>query len=88
MSGPLPGLVVPTAAGPVDAVVDVPGSKSIANRALVCAALADGESIIVGSPAGDDTAALVDCLGALGIEIGIQGDQAIVAGGGGALRPG
>ena len=29
---------------PLDAVVDVPGSKSIANRALVCAALADGDS--------------------------------------------
>ena len=32
------------ASGPLDAVVDVPGSKSIANRALVCAALADGDS--------------------------------------------
>ena len=31
-----------TATGPLDAVVTVPGSKSIANRALVCAALADG----------------------------------------------
>ena len=29
---------------PIDAVVEVPGSKSVANRALVCAALADGET--------------------------------------------
>ena len=57
-------LLVRTATGPVDASVDVPGSKSIANRALVCAALADGRSTIEGLPAGDDTAALVECLGA------------------------
>ena len=43
--------------GPVSAVVDVPGSKSVANRALVCAALADGESQLDGMPPGDDTAA-------------------------------
>ena len=40
---------------PIDAVVEVPGSKSIANRALVCAALADGESVLRGVPGGDDT---------------------------------
>ena len=32
----------PTATGPVRTVVAVPGSKSITNRALVLAALADG----------------------------------------------
>ena len=36
--------------GPLDAVVTVPGSKSIANRALVCAALADGDSRLRGMP--------------------------------------
>lgn len=46
--------------GPV--VVSVPGSKSVANRALVCAALADGESRISGLPEGDDTAVIVDAL--------------------------
>ena len=34
---------LPAARRPLDAVVDVPGSKSIANRALVCAALAEGD---------------------------------------------
>ena len=34
--------VEPAVRVPLDAVVAVPGSKSIANRALVCAALADG----------------------------------------------
>lgn len=51
---------------PVSAVVDVPGSKSIANRALVCAALADGPSRIVNLPDGDDTMAMVDGLGRIG----------------------
>ena len=34
----------PRATGPVDAVVSLPGSKSLTNRALVLAALADGPS--------------------------------------------
>jgi len=53
--------------GPVDAVVDVPGSKSIANRALVAAALADGDSELIGLPDGDDTVAMLAALGRLGI---------------------
>jgi len=36
----------PTASGPVDAVVAVPGSKSVTNRALLLAALADGPSVL------------------------------------------
>ncbi|HWM22267.1 MAG TPA: 3-phosphoshikimate 1-carboxyvinyltransferase [Ilumatobacteraceae bacterium] len=81
-------LLVPTATGPVDASVDVPGSKSIANRALVCAALADGRSIIEGIPSGDDTAALVECLGELGIRVEIDAGAAFVDGRGGTLVPG
>ena len=34
---------------PVKASIRPPGSKSITNRALVCAALADGESILTGA---------------------------------------
>jgi 3-phosphoshikimate 1-carboxyvinyltransferase len=52
--------------GPVDAVVAVPGSKSIANRALVCAALAPGTSELTNVPDGDDTAAMLAGLAALG----------------------
>jgi 3-phosphoshikimate 1-carboxyvinyltransferase len=47
--------------------VDVPGSKSIANRALICAALADGTSVLTGIAPGDDTAAMLDCLDPMGI---------------------
>jgi 3-phosphoshikimate 1-carboxyvinyltransferase len=93
MTGGMTGhLLIRTATGPVDASVDVPGSKSIANRALVCAALADGRSVVGGIPPGDDTAALVDCLGALGIStrisVGISGGSAVVDGQGGKLLPG
>ena len=56
---------------PIDHVlgaeVSVPGSKSIANRALICAALADGTSALTGVAPGDDTAAMLDCLDAMGI---------------------
>ena len=70
---------------PIDAAVTVPGSKSIANRALVCAALADGDSRLRGVPGGDDTVAMVECLQRLGLGVSIEGDDAIVAGSGGAI---
>jgi 3-phosphoshikimate 1-carboxyvinyltransferase len=55
--------------GPVDAVVHLPGSKSLTNRALVVAALAAGTSTLVGVLDADDTAAMVDCLRLLGAEV-------------------
>jgi 3-phosphoshikimate 1-carboxyvinyltransferase len=70
---------------PLDAVVTVPGSKSIANRALVCAALADGGSFLRGLPGGDDTVAMVECLQRLGLGVSVEGDDAVVAGSGGAI---
>ena len=68
------------ASGPLSATVVVPGSKSIANRALVCAALASGVSAIVGVPDGDDSQAMAAGLRALGVEVTIDGDLAIVRG--------
>lgn len=61
--------IVVTARTSIDAVVKVPGSKSVANRALVCAMLADGESTVTGVPDGDDAQVIVEVLrqmGALG----------------------
>lgn len=56
------------ASGSVNATVRVPGSKSVANRALVCAALAvgDGLSRIGNIPAGDDCDAMIGALAAAG----------------------
>ena len=73
---------------PLDAVVHVPGSKSIANRALVCAALAEGDSRLRGVPGGDDTVAMVRGLQALGVGLSLDGDEALVAGTGGRLGAG
>jgi len=77
------------AVGPVVADVPVPPSKSIANRALVCAALAEGESEILGLAPGDDTAAMIDCLNALGVPVGTSTSggrlDGTVIGTGGAL---
>jgi 3-phosphoshikimate 1-carboxyvinyltransferase len=55
---------------PFDATVSVPGSKSVANRALVIAALAEGVSELSNAPSGDDTEAMLDCLEAIGVGVG------------------
>lgn len=54
---------------PPDAIVRVPGSKSISNRALLIAALAEGESELQGVLFSDDTRYMVAGLRELGIEI-------------------
>jgi 3-phosphoshikimate 1-carboxyvinyltransferase len=56
----------------VRARVSVPGSKSLTNRALVLAALADGPSTITGALKARDTKLMVGGLRALGV--GIQAD--------------
>ncbi len=72
-------LLVRRADGPVIADVVVPPSKSIANRALTCAALAEGESEIVGIAPGDDTSAMLDCLERLGVVIDVtERDQRLI----------
>jgi len=72
-------------AGPVDADVVVPGSKSLTNRALICAALAEGTSTLDGVLFADDTEAMIDCVGRLGIavEVDRRAHRLVVTGGGG-----
>ena len=48
----------------------VPPSKSIAHRALILAALAEGASRVAPLPHGEDVAATLDCLRALGVKVG------------------
>ncbi len=73
--------------GPVRGSIRPPGSKSITNRALVCAALAEGESLLVGAPESEDTDVMMKALSRLGIVV--QHDPAAatvrVVGGGGQL---
>lgn len=68
MNAPLPWLA-PTRESPVDAQVLVPGSKSLTNRALVLAALADGPSTITRPLGSRDTQLMATALGALGAKI-------------------
>lgn len=72
----------------IDAVVEVPGSKSIANRALVCAALAEGRSVLTAVPDGDDSEAMLDCLQLLGLELERDGTTVVVNGGVSRFRKG
>ena len=68
----------------LDAEVRPPGSKSITNRALICAALAPGVSTLRGALFADDTRAMMSAVEALGANV--QADEgrqtAVVQGGG------
>ncbi len=76
MTGPASDVLrVQRADGPVIADVAVPPSKSISNRALICAALVDGTSEIVGLAPGDDTMALLGCLEALDCGVGVRDSE-------------
>jgi 3-phosphoshikimate 1-carboxyvinyltransferase len=59
---------------PVHAEITVPGSKSITNRALVLAALADGETTLTGALWSEDTQVMVDCLQDLGFMVNVAPD--------------
>ena len=52
--------------GPLDFKLRVPGSKSLTNRALVLAALAESECTLTGALQSDDTQVMADCLRQLG----------------------
>lgn len=54
---------------PIDAAVVVPGSKSHANRAIVCAALAQGTTEIRGATPCDDVSVMVEGLRSLGFRV-------------------
>jgi 3-phosphoshikimate 1-carboxyvinyltransferase len=64
--------VVTPRTGALDAVVIVPGSKSVAARALVCAALSDDPSVVSNLPSGDDTSAMLAGLRQLGAELRVH----------------
>jgi 3-phosphoshikimate 1-carboxyvinyltransferase len=83
--GSVPDRIAVRPRGPLDASVRVPGSRSLTNRALLAAALADGESELSGCLESDDTEAMRDCLAALGVRVEVAGDLFHVAGTGGRL---
>lgn len=66
---------------PSGATVRPPGSKSITNRALAAAALADGTSTLLRPLRSEDTAAMIGCLRAMGVGIAEEGEDVVVRGG-------
>jgi len=72
---PLPDLIeIISLDKPVRAEITVPGSKSITNRALILAALADGEAALEGALWSEDTQVMTEALVKLGFEIKLEND--------------
>ncbi|MBW4686784.1 MAG: 3-phosphoshikimate 1-carboxyvinyltransferase [Komarekiella atlantica HA4396-MV6] len=78
---------IPALNRPVDATVEIPGSKSITNRALLVTALAQGDSILENALFSDDSDYFAKCLEQLGIPITLNPNlaQIQVAGKGGEI---
>ncbi len=79
----------PRATGPLRAVVALPGSKSVTNRALVLAALAGGRSVLRRPLRSRDTELMAAALNGLGVPVSDTDDgDWVVEGSGGPLTPG
>ena len=72
----------------IDGVVNLPGSKSLSNRALLLAALAEGTTKITNLLESDDTRHMLGALKQLGIEYTLSEDktECTVIGNGGAIH--
>jgi 3-phosphoshikimate 1-carboxyvinyltransferase len=68
----------PWSSPPRGSRVRVPGSKSLTNRALIVAALAEGPSRLTGALDSDDTRVMVDSLRKLGIDVRHDPDAATI----------
>ena len=74
---PLPDLIeIVPLDRPVNAEITVPGSKSITNRALILAALANGETTLQGALWSEDTQVMAECLQRLGFRVEVRSDPA------------
>ena len=83
-------LLLHPVSGPVHATVTLPGSKSITNRALLLAALADGDSRLQFPLHSDDTFYMAEALRGLGVvieELSPGGDFLVRGTGGTFLAP-
>src|SRR5262245_52645849 len=76
-------LAIPRFEAPIDAVVVVPGSKSLSNRALVISSVAEGKSRLNNILHSDDTRYMMSHLRTLGISLQASGDQVEIEGRGG-----
>lgn len=67
---------------PATGSLSIPGSKSIGNRALLLAAIAQGESVLKGILNSDDTRAALSTLHALGVPHSQHNDEIAISGNG------
>ncbi|MDX6216166.1 MAG: 3-phosphoshikimate 1-carboxyvinyltransferase, partial [Frankiales bacterium] len=79
--------IAPRPTSPLDATVGLPGSKSLTNRALVLAALADGRSVVRRPLRSRDTELMADALRVLGVPVADDGEDWVVDGVPGPLSP-
>lgn len=79
-------LTITPPGGPLRGRVTLPGSKSITNRALLLAALADGPSRLTGALKSDDTRYMTDALSAMGSAIEEPDETSFHIVGAGGLR--
>ncbi|ECH1091596.1 3-phosphoshikimate 1-carboxyvinyltransferase [Salmonella enterica subsp. enterica] len=72
----------------VDGAINLPGSKSVSNRALLLAALACGKTVLTNLLDSDDVRHMLNALSALGINYTLSADRTRcdITGNGGALR--
>ena len=82
---PFPAALELVPAGPVAMRLAAPASKSVTNRALLCAALAEGTSHLRGAAASDDAEAMTTALGQLGARVEPRPGTWAVTGTGGRL---
>lgn len=68
---PAMGILI-SPSGPVDFDTTVPGSKSYTNRALIVAALAEGNSTLTNASLSEDSLLLVEALRTVGISIDVD----------------
>ncbi|QMS88068.1 3-phosphoshikimate 1-carboxyvinyltransferase [Nostoc edaphicum CCNP1411] len=80
-------IAIPALNRPVDATVEIPGSKSLTNRALLVAALAQGDSILENALFSEDSEYFAKCVEQLGIPITLNPNlaQIQIAGRGGEI---
>lgn len=73
---------------PAKATVNLPGSKSITNRAMLLAALANGKTTISGALFSEDTEIMAGCLRQLGFDVEADEETSTIAvvGNGGTVR--
>ncbi|CEK20090.1 3-phosphoshikimate 1-carboxyvinyltransferase [Chthonomonas calidirosea] len=71
-----------------DTTITVPGSKSITNRALIMAALAEGRSVLLNALESEDTEVMAESLRRLGVGVHAEGNRFVVEGTGGQIAPG